>query len=173
MPLSTVSSNNQFAMTTEIDTIDARILTELARDGRISNAELANRVGLTASPCWTRVRRLEATGIIEGYAALINPAALGAPDTVFIEVTLNAHNDAALEAFGRALEAMPEVIEAHLVTGDYDYLVKVAVSGTKGYEWFLRERLYKAGGIRHTRSTFALRSLKQSRSISPVLTDAS
>lgn len=150
-----------------MDEIDHRILRELQYDARITNAELAKRVGLSPSPCWQRVRRLEASGAIERYVAIFNQDALGMPDTVIIEVTLDRHHDEALEQFGENLAKLPEVIEAYLATGEYDYYVKVAVAGTSGYERFLREKLYKIPGIRHTRSSFALRCLKQTYCVTP------
>jgi Lrp/AsnC family transcriptional regulator, leucine-responsive regulatory protein len=151
----------------DLDAIDRRILRELQRNARITNAELAARVGLSPTPCWNRVRRLEQAGIITGYTAILNQAVLGLPDTVIIEVTLDRHDDETLERFGRALSELPEVIEAYLVTGQYDYIIKIAVAGTAGYEAFLRERLYKVPGIRHTRSSFALRCLKLIHSVQP------
>ena len=144
-----------------LDAFDLRILRELARNGRLSNSALAERVGLSASPCWQRTRRLEAEGYIRGYAAILNQEMLGAPETVIIEVTLERHDDAVLETFGRHMADMPEVIEVWLVTGEYDYMIKVAVNGTRGYEEFLRHRLYRVPGIRHSRSSFALRCIKQ------------
>ncbi|MES2126925.1 MAG: Lrp/AsnC family transcriptional regulator [Pseudomonadota bacterium] len=151
----------------ELDEIDRRILRELRDDGRISNTHLAERIGLSASPCWNRVRQLEETGVIEGYTVLLNQAALGVPDTVMIELTLDHHDDETFARFGEALAAMPEVLEAYLLTGEYDYLVKVAVAGTAGYEEFLRRKLYKLPGLRHSRSTFVLRCLKRSASPQP------
>lgn len=144
-----------------LDAIDRRILRELSRDGRLSNAQLAERVGLSPSPCWQRTRRLEAEGYIRGYTALLDRDLLGLPETVLIEVALERHDDAVLENFGRQMAAMPEVIEIWLVTGDYDYMLKVAVNGTRGYEEFLRKRLYRVPGIRQSRSSFALRCIKQ------------
>ncbi|UFZ02753.1 Lrp/AsnC family transcriptional regulator [Bradyrhizobium ontarionense] len=149
--------------------MDRRILSALREDGRLTMTELAARVGLSQSPCWTRVKRLEASGTIEKYVALLDHRAIGLPNIVFIEVTLDKHDEKVLEQFGRSLAKMPEVIEAHLVTGDYDYLVKVAVSGTEHYERFLREKLYRIPGIRHSRSTFALRALKQMASADPMV----
>ncbi|WP_432262655.1 Lrp/AsnC family transcriptional regulator [Cupriavidus sp. TMH.W2] len=151
----------------KLDDIDRRILRELRRDGRLSNARLAEQVGLSATPCWNRVRALEESGVIEGYAALLNQKALGLPDTVLIEVTLERHDDDMLYRFGKALAELPEVIEAHLLTGEYDYLIKVAVAGTLGYEEFLRHKLYKLPGLRHSRSTFVLRTLKRETSVEP------
>ncbi|GGH53392.1 winged helix-turn-helix transcriptional regulator [Frigidibacter albus] len=144
-----------------IDAIDRRILRELTRDGRLTNTELAERIGLSPSPCWQRTRRLESEGYIKGYTAILDRALLGVPETVLIEVTLDRHDDTVLETFGSQMAAMPEVIEVWLITGEYDYLIKVAVNGTRGYEEFLRQKLYRVPGIRHSRSSFALRCLKQ------------
>lgn len=152
-------------MTIKLDETDLKILRELRNDGRLSNIRLAERVGLSPTPCWNRVRALEEAGVIDGYAALLNQKALGLPDTVLIEVTLEHHDDAALQRFGDEIIALPEVVEALLVTGEYDYLIKVAVSGTEGYEQFLRKRLYRLPGVRHSRSTFVLKRLKQSASV--------
>jgi Lrp/AsnC family leucine-responsive transcriptional regulator len=150
-----------------LDDIDRGILRELQANARLSNADLAERIGLSASPCWQRVKRLEDTGYIEGYVAVLDQKRLGLPDTVIIEVTLEKHDDEGLERFGRALTGLPEVLEAYLTTGEHDYFVKVAVDGTEGYERFLREHLYRIPGIRHTRSCFALRCLKRRLSVSP------
>lgn len=152
-----------------LDQLDRKILSALRNDGRLTMNELAERVGLSPSPCWTRVKRLEASGAIESYVAVLDHKVLGLSNVVFIEVTLDRHDEGALEHFGDALAQIPEVVEAYLVTGDYDYLVKVAVSGTEHYERFLRESLYRIAGIRHSRSTFALRTLKRAISVDPVL----
>jgi Lrp/AsnC family leucine-responsive transcriptional regulator len=149
-----------------MDSTDHRILRALARNGRLTNAELAEEVGLSPSPCWTRVRRLEQSGVIKGYVALLNQAELGLPDTVFVEVMMDKHDEAALALFEQAVNSTPEILECHLTTGDYDYLIKAAVSGTAGYETLLREKLYRLPGVRHTRSAFTLRCLK--RALSPV-----
>lgn len=151
-----------------MDEIDHRILRELQFNARIANAELAGRVGLSASPCWNRLRKLEQQGVIEKYVTIFDQRAFGMPDTVIIQVTLDRHDEEVLEKFEEALERLPEVIEAYLVTGDYDYYVKVAVAGTAGYEDFLREKLYKIPGIRHTRTSFTLRCLKRTFSVQPM-----
>lgn len=150
-----------------LDEIDRRILRELQDNARLSNAELAERVGLSASPCWQRVKRLEDSGYIQGYVAILDHKRLGMPDTIIIEVTLERHDDEVIERFGRALTDLPEILEAYLTTGEYDYFVKVAIDGTEGYERFLREKLYRIPGIRHTRSCFALRCLKRRFSVTP------
>ncbi|MGI4721635.1 MAG: Lrp/AsnC family transcriptional regulator [Janthinobacterium lividum] len=151
----------------QLDDIDRKMLRILRSDGRISNQKLADSVHLSPTPCWNRVRALEEGGFIEGYAALLSQRALGLPDTVLIEVTLDRHDDDMLIRFGEELAKLPEVMEANLLTGDYDYLIKVAVAGTEGYERFLRQRLYKIPGIRHSRSTFVLRTLKRTHSVEP------
>lgn len=151
----------------EIDRTDLRILANLKANGRISNNALAEAVALSPSPCWQRVKRLEAEGYILGYTAILDQKRLGAAETVIIEITLDRHDDEVLDTFGRAMSSLPEVLEVYLTTGEYDYLVKVAVDGTAGYEKFLREKLYKIPGIRHSRSSFTLRCLKQEYSALP------
>jgi Lrp/AsnC family transcriptional regulator, leucine-responsive regulatory protein len=151
----------------QLDETDRKILRVLAQDGRVSNQKLAETVHLSPTPCWNRVKALEEAGFISGYAAILDQHALGLPDVVIIEVTLDRHDDDIFRRFGEALAELPEVMEAYLITGEYDYLVKVAVSGTEGYERFLRQKLYKLPGIRHSRSTFALRCLKRVHSVVP------
>lgn len=151
----------------KLDRTDRAIVAALLADGRISNAQLAEKVGLSPSPCWQRVRKLEDAGIISGYTAVVDSSRLGITETVFVEVMMERHDDDVLDAFGRKLAALPEVLEIYLTTGEYDYLIKVAVAGTAGYEEFLRHKLYKVPGIRHTRSSFALRCLKRVQSFVP------
>jgi Lrp/AsnC family leucine-responsive transcriptional regulator len=150
-----------------MDAIDKKILRALSRQGRLTNAELAEEVGLSASPCWTRVKRLEQAGVIKGYAAVLDQSALGLPDTVFIEVMMERHDEEQLRRFEQGVRDIPEVLECHLVTGEYDYVIKAAVGGTTGYERLLRDRLYRLPGVRHTRTSFALRCLKQQMSPVP------
>jgi len=154
-----------------LDRIDRKILSALRQNGRLTIAQLSEQIGLSSSPCWTRLKRLETLKIIDGYTANINPKAIGIKDLFFIEITLERHDDEMLEQFSQALADIPEVIEAHLVTGEYDYLVKVAVKDAEHYERFLRKKLYSIKGIRHTRSTFALRPLKSANSADFMLID--
>jgi Lrp/AsnC family leucine-responsive transcriptional regulator len=151
----------------KLDRTDRAILAALLDDGRISNAQLAEKVGLSPSPCWQRVRKLEDAGVISGYSAVLDQSKLGISETVIIEVVLDRHDEETLESFGRAMASMPEVLEIYLITGEYDYLIKVAVNGTAGYEEFLRRRLYKVRGIRQSRSSFAIRCLKRVQSFVP------
>lgn len=144
-----------------MDSMDKKILRALQANSRASLQEIGNAVGLSASPCWGRIRKMEEAGIIEGYTVRLNAQALGYNDTVMVQVTLDSHSDNTLEKFGEILAGIPEVIEAHLVSGEYDYLLRVAVKDTKDYERLLRERLYKIKGIRHSMSSFVLRTLKK------------
>jgi Lrp/AsnC family leucine-responsive transcriptional regulator len=146
----------------ELDKLDLAILEVLQRDARISLQALSSHVGLTSSPCWTRIKRMEEAGVIEGYSVRVNAECIGLSETVIVQVTLDSHSDQALFEFGRALQAIPEVLEAFLVSGDYDYYVRIVVRDTRDYERLLREQLYKIPGIRHSKSSFVLRSLKQS-----------
>jgi Lrp/AsnC family leucine-responsive transcriptional regulator len=145
-----------------MDAVDKKILKVLQADARASLQEIGKAVGLSASPCWERIRRMEAQGVIEGYTVRLNPQSLGWNDTVLVQVTLDSHSDNTLEKFGDTLAAIPEVVEAFLVSGEFDYLLRVAVRDTRDYERFLRERLYKIKGIRHSKSGFVLRTLKRS-----------
>ncbi len=147
----------------ELDKFDVAILQALQRDARTSLQELGKQVGLTSSPCWNRIKRMEDAGVIEGYSVRVNPEKIGLAETVILHVTIDSHSDEALFEFGKALEEIPEVVEAFLVSGDYDYYIRVAVEGTRDYERFLRERLYKIPGIRNSKSSFVLRRLKQSQ----------
>jgi Lrp/AsnC family leucine-responsive transcriptional regulator len=144
---------------------DRAIVRALQRNARLKNAELAELVGMSTTACWNRTRHLEEIGLIRGYVALIDQEKLGLSDTVLIEVTLDRHEDEVLARFGEELAALPEVLDAYLISGEYDYLIKVAVQGTAGYERFLREKLYRISGIRHSRSMFALRCMKSVPSV--------
>ncbi len=143
------------------DRLDLAILAALQRDARASLEQISALVGLTKSPCWTRIDRMQRAGLIEGYTVRLNAALAGWPDTVIVQLTLDSHSDDALAAFGEALAAIPEVLEAYLVSGDYDYVLRIAVRDTRDYERLLRERLYKIPGIRHSKSSFVLKCLKQ------------
>ena len=107
-------------------------------------------------------KRMESEGTIQGYTVRVDPLAIGLTDTVIVQVTLESHTDETLYEFGRALEEIPEVLEAYLISGDYDYYIRIAVRDTRDYERLLRERLYRIPGIRHSKSSFVLRTLKES-----------
>ncbi len=145
-----------------LDKYDLHILGVLQQDARASLQDISARVGLSTTPCWARIKKMQSEGVILGYTVRIDPAAIGFTETVIVQVTLENHNDATLAAFGKALEDIPEVLEAYLISGDYDYHIRIAVRDTRDYERLLRERLYRIPGIRHSKSSFVLRCLKQS-----------
>ncbi|MGH1487319.1 MAG: Lrp/AsnC family transcriptional regulator [Cellvibrionaceae bacterium] len=144
-----------------MDKTDQKILAILHRNARVTNPELADKVGLSTSPCWSRVRRLEKEGVIQQYVTVINQEKIGLPDTAIIEIMFERHDATIFSDFEKTIAAMPEVIEAYMLTGEYDCFMKVAVAGTKGYEDFLVHKLYKIRGIKNTRSSLTLRCFKQ------------
>lgn len=144
-----------------MDKTDRKILQVLQADARASLQDISQAVGLSSTPCWGRIKKMEQAGVIEGYTIRLNAQAIGLGDTVMVQVTLDSHSDNTLEKFGETLASIPEVIEAYLVSGEYDYLLRVAVKDTKDYERLLRERLYKIKGVRHSKSSFVLRTLKR------------
>ena len=144
------------------DRHDLAILRILLRDSRKPLQEIGQAVGLSATSCWNRIKRMEAAGAIEGYTVRLDLAKLGYRDSVIVQVNLESHSDETLYEFGRVLETIPEVVEAYLISGDYDYYVRIAVRDTRDYERLLREKLYRIPGIRHSKSSFVLRTLKKS-----------
>ncbi|SDH39275.1 transcriptional regulator, AsnC family [Variovorax sp. OV700] len=143
------------------DKIDMTILRVLLLDSRKTLQEIGNEVGLSPTSCWTRIKKLEAQGVIKRYTIDVDPARLGYHDSVIVQVTLESHTDETLYDFGRVLATIPEIQEAYLVSGDYDYYIRIAVRDTRDYERLLREKLYKIPGIRHSKSHFVLRVLKE------------
>ncbi|MES2248703.1 MAG: Lrp/AsnC family transcriptional regulator [Pseudomonadota bacterium] len=143
------------------DKTDLAILRVLLLDSRKTLQEIGNEVGLSPTSCWTRIKKLEASGVIKRYTVDIDPAKLGYHDSVIVQVTLESHTDETLYDFGRTLATIPEIQEAYLVSGDYDYYIRIAVRDTRDYERLLREKLYKIPGIRHSKSHFVLRVLKE------------
>ena len=144
----------------QIDIFDRRILKELQRDGRISNVDLAKAVGLSPSPCLRRVRDLEKSGIIDRYGAILNQGAAGLPLSVFVQVTLERQVETALETFERIIAERPEVLEAYLMTGDSDYLLRIVVPDVSDYEIFLKNHLTRVPGVASIKSSFALNRVK-------------
>ncbi|MDY7548290.1 Lrp/AsnC family transcriptional regulator [Glaciimonas sp. Gout2] len=144
------------------DIQDFAILRALLQDSRKSLQDIGQEVGLSTTSCWNRIKRMESAGAIQGYTVKVDLAQLGYQDTVIIQVNLESHSDETLYEFGRILETIPEVMEAYLVSGDYDYYIRIAVKDTRDYERLLREKLYKIPGIRHSKSSFVLRTLKKS-----------
>ena len=143
-----------------LDPIDLRILRELQADGALSNVELARRVSLSPSPCLARVKSLQAAGVIGRYVALVNPAAIGLGLNVFISISLKEQSKAALAAFERRIAEHDEVMECYLMTGESDYLIRVAVPDIAALERFILEQLSPIEGIEKIRSSFALKQVR-------------
>ena len=144
----------------DLDAIDRRIVAALQADGRLTNAELAQRVGLSPSPCLRRVNRLEREGYIEGYRAMLRRDQIGLGLTVFVGVKIEGHaNDKALE-FENAVIAFPEVVACHIVSGEADCLLEVVVSDLDDYRGFLVGKLLELSIVREVRSNIAIQTLK-------------
>ena len=143
-----------------VDETDRRILEQLQRNARSSNAELAEAVGLSPSPTWRRVRAMEEAGIVRGFVALLDASKVGLPVSVFMSVSLTTQVEGALQAFERAVAGRPEVMECYLMTGDSDYLLRIVVPDLQAYERFVMD-FTKIAGIAQIRSSFALRAVKQ------------
>ncbi len=143
-----------------LDTLDLRILAELQQDGSLTNVELARRVHLSPSPCLARVKALEAAGVIERYVALANAKALGLGLNVFINISLKEQSKDKLAAFEQRIAEHDEVMECYLMTGDSDYLIRVAVPDIAALEKFILEQLTPIPGIEKIRSSFALKQVR-------------
>jgi len=143
-----------------IDAVDLRILAELQQDGSLTNVELARRVHLSPSPCLARVKALEAAGVIERYVALASAKQLGLGLSVFINISLKSQAKDSLAAFERRIAEHDEVMECYLMTGDSDYLIRVAVPDIAALERFILEQLTPIPGIEKIRSSFALKQVR-------------
>ena len=144
----------------DLDAIDCRIIATLQADGRLSNVELAERVGLSPSPCLRRVKRLEREGYIESYRATLGRNRVGLGFTVFVGVKIDGHADQRANDLQDALVAMPEVVACHMVSGESDYLLEVVVPDLEHYQQFLLGKLLTLPIIKDVRSNIALQSLK-------------
>ncbi len=144
----------------QLDAIDRRILEHLQGNARISNVDLAARVGISASPCWRRVRDLEEGGVISNYVTLIDAASVGLTVSVFVSVSLERQVERELEVFQKAIRERPEVMECYLMTGEADFLLRVVVPDLMAYERFLMDHLTRVPGIASIRSSFALKQVK-------------
>jgi Lrp/AsnC family transcriptional regulator, leucine-responsive regulatory protein len=144
----------------DLDAIDRGIVAELQADGRLSNVELADRVGLSPSPCLRRVKRLEREGYIEGYRASLRRDRVGLGFSVFVGVKIEGHANARALAFEKAVVAMPEVVACHLVSGEADYFLEVVVPELEDYQRFLVGKLLDLPMVREVRSNIAIQTLK-------------
>ena len=156
-------------MSRVLDRVDRRILDALQADARISNQELAKKVGLSPAPCWRRLRRLEEEGFISGYATLLNGSAIGLPILAYALVTLDNHHADTVKQFDRLIQDRPEVLECHSVSGPNDYLLRIVAASMEAYEHFLSTRVLQLAAVRSVNTSFVLRTKKSTTRL-PVLT---
>jgi Lrp/AsnC family transcriptional regulator, leucine-responsive regulatory protein len=149
----------------EIDETDRRILIVLQKYGRIPNAELAERINLSASACHRRVQRLEKSRVITGYVALLDPREVDRRTTVFVEITLSGQADEVLEAFEKEVARIPDVLECHLMAGTADYLLKVVARDTDDFARIHRQHLARLPGVAQMHSSFALRTVSKTTAL--------
>lgn len=149
----------------KLDRFDRAILQLLQLDGRIPNSTLAERVNLSESACLRRVRALEESGLIEGYTANINQAKAGCPVNVIVNITLDRQDETDLRKFEDAVRRIPEVMECYLMTGDYDYAVRVVVADTADFERLHSKHLTRLPGVARVHSSFALRTIQKSKEL--------
>lgn len=151
----------------ELDAIDRRIVAALQADGRLPIVDLAERVGLSATPCQRRVRRLEDAGVIARYAALVPPSALGLGLQALVQVTLDDHSEAVVTAFEAEIRARPEVVACYAVTGDMDFLLHVQAPDLARFSDFAMKALLRMPGVRGTRSSFIMQAVKSDLAWAP------
>jgi Lrp/AsnC family leucine-responsive transcriptional regulator len=148
-----------------IDETDTRILEQLQHDGRLSNLELAEKIGLSPSPCLRRLRRLEEKGVIKGYSVKINRKKLGLDLTIFVLLKLDHHSAADPQVYRDRFSAMPEVVACHLISGTHDFLLQVVARDLDAYRRFTLERLLKVPGIRDLQSSFVIETMKETSAV--------
>ncbi|MGA0542033.1 Lrp/AsnC family transcriptional regulator [Neotabrizicola sp. VNH66] len=153
-------------MEAQIDATDLRILAVLQKDGRITNADLSERVNLSPSACHRRVQRLEEEGIIASYVALLDARLLGKPTTVFVEITLQSQAEDLLDAFEREVARIPDILECHLMAGSADYLLKVLARDTDDFARIHRRALSRLPGVRQMHSSFSLKTVVRTTALS-------
>ncbi len=141
----------------KLDPIDRAVLRQLQADGRITNHDLAGKIGLSPSPCLRRVRQLETDRVITGYVGLVNPEAVGLGVTAFVRIRLEQQDDTRLSLFEASVTNFPEVMECYLMTGEADYQLRVLVGSLSEFEDFLRHKLTRIAGVSEVTSSFALR----------------
>ncbi len=148
-------------ITMSLDKTDVRILAELQRDGRQSVVDIAERVGLTHTPCLRRIRHLEDTGVIRGYTAVLDPAAVGLRVTAFVQVKLERHVDDTMTRFMQAVESIDDVVSCHATTGNFDFLLTVLATDLDSLGTVVLKRLVALPGVRDIQSSIALRTVKR------------
>lgn len=145
----------------EFDNTEREILRQLQLDGRMTNVQLAEKIGLSESPCFRRVRRLEEAGVIRGYAALVDQRLLGLPVTAYVQVTMERQPDRATDAFLAEVRAEEHIVECHAMSGANDYLMKVVARSIDHFSELCMERILKFPGVLHVESAFSLKEIKQ------------
>jgi Lrp/AsnC family transcriptional regulator, leucine-responsive regulatory protein len=156
----------------ELDDIDKRIVAALQAEGRLPIVDVADRVGLSATPCQRRVKRLEEEGVITRYAALVSPAAMGVGLQALVEITLDDHSEKTVDAFEAAIRARTEVVACYAVTGDMDFLVHVFVPDLAAFSDFALKALLRMPGVKNTRSSFIMQAVKSDLAWAPVVQKA-
>src|SRR5215471_4972598 len=156
----------------ELDDIDRHIVAALQAEGRLPIVDLAERVGLSATPCQRRVKRLEEEGVITRYAALVSPAALGTGLQALVEITLDDHSEKTVAAFESAIRARSEVVACFAVTGDMDFLVHVFVPDLASFSEFALKALLRMPGVKNTRSSFIMQAVKSDLAWAPMASKA-
>lgn len=150
----------------DLDATDRRILTVLQKEGRVTNAELSERINLSPSACHRRVQRLEEDGYIAGYVALLDARRMGRPTTVFVEITLQGQADDLLDRFEREVARVPDILECHLMAGSADYLLKIIAQDTEDFARIHRQYLSRLPGVAQMQSSFALRTVVKTTAMS-------
>ncbi len=148
-----------------LDKHDQAILKVLQKEGKISNQELAEKVNLSAAPCWRRVKRLEEEGIIQHYVAMLDPTKLALTSLAYLEITLIDHHEETLKLFNQFIEETPEIMECYSVSGQYDYLLRVMCTDTIAFEKFLMNQLLKIGAVKSSNTFFVLKKMKYTTEI--------
>ena len=143
-----------------LDRQDVVLLAELQRDSHQTVQQLADRVGLSSTPCWKRIKDLESTGVIQGYTALIDRERVGLALCVIAEINLTRHNEDVVTQFEKEVAACPQIVGCYATTGQADYVIKVLMPDIKGYERFLHETVFKLPGVTHVRSSVVLKEVK-------------
>ena len=143
-----------------LDDIDLKILEALQDNGRITNRELADKVSLSPAPCWRRLRALEANGVIQRYAALVDPTKVGLSVQAFAHISLENHHSATVAQFDASIARIPEVLECHSTSGDHDYMLKIIVANMAAYETLLSKKLLQIPAVRTVNTSFSLRQKK-------------
>jgi len=143
-----------------LDRLDRRILDELQAEARISNQELAKRVGLSPAPCWRRLRRLEQAGLIDGHVTLLNAPAIGLPILAYAMVSLENHHPESVRQFDQMIAERPEVLECHSMSGTNDYLLRIVAASIEAYEKFMSAHLLQLRAVRSVNTSFVLRTKK-------------